>query len=325
MASTLKGKRCVIIGGCGFLGQHLVESLLEKGALVTVFDIRKSYSNDRVEFVIGDLNDSEILKTALKDAHVVFHVASPPPELDDRTLFFNVNVKGTKNVIQACKDAGVKRFVLTSSCSVIYEGTDLKNANETHPYAKKMLDYYVETKILQEQEVLKANDDRNFLTVSIRPHGIFGPKDILVSSMLQQAKKGLKFVIGDGKNIVDFTHVKNVCHGHILAAEQLEPGSQICGEIFNITNDEPIAFWDFYGILATRMGYSAPTIHIPYQLAFFLSMIVNFFLVLLRPIKHIRTTFIPSRIALAGTHHFYDCSKAKRMLGYRPQIGRAHV
>ena len=118
--------------------------------------------------------------------------------------------------------------------------------------------------------------------------------------------------------MVDFTHVRSVAHGHILAAEKLEEGSPVCGQAFIITNDEPISFWDFFGRLAVGAGYTPPNISIPYQLALFLSMIVNFFMVLLRPVVKLRTTFIPSRIALAGTHHYYNCGKAKKLLGYKP-------
>jgi sterol-4alpha-carboxylate 3-dehydrogenase (decarboxylating) len=318
--SSLKGKTCVVIGGCGFLGQRLVEDLLEIGAKVVAFDIRKTFENSKVTFVIGDINDAEKLRSGIKDAYVVFNCASPPPELDNRDLFYSVNLKGTQNIIKVCQECGVQRLVLTSTCSVVYEGVDIKNAPETTPYAKKPIDYYTETKILQEKEVLKANNGTTFLTVAIRPHGIFGPKDVAVSTMIVQAKKGLKFVLGDGKNVVDWTHVKNVVHAHILAAEQLIPSSPICGQAFNITNDEPIPFWTFYKHVAEGMGYKAPTIHIPYSLALYLSMIVNFFLILLRPIVHVKTTFIPSRIALAGTYHYYDCSKAKKQLGYKPVL-----
>ena len=87
-------------------------------------------------------------------------------------------------------------MVLTSSCSVVYEGVDIENADENTPYANKPIDAYAESKILQEQEVLKANNGKDFLTVSIRPHGIFGPKDQVCHQMLLQAKKGLKFIIG---------------------------------------------------------------------------------------------------------------------------------
>lgn len=89
-----------------------------------------------------------------------------------------MNYIGTKNVIETCREAGVQKLILTSSASVIFEGVDIKNGTEDLPYAMKPIDYYTETKILQEKTVLGANDpDKNFLTTAIRPHGIFGPRD----------------------------------------------------------------------------------------------------------------------------------------------------
>ncbi|NXV95644.1 NSDHL protein, partial [Calonectris borealis] len=127
----------------------------------------------------------------------------------------------------------LQKLVLTSSASVVFEGTDIKNGSEDLPYAKKPIDYYTETKILQEKEVLSANDPgNNFFTTAIRPHGIFGPRDPqLVPILIQAAQSGkMKFVIGDGKNLVDFTYVENVVHGHILAAENLQKDSPLCGK-----------------------------------------------------------------------------------------------
>ncbi|NWR53934.1 NSDHL protein, partial [Bucorvus abyssinicus] len=127
----------------------------------------------------------------------------------------------------------LQKLVLTSSASVVFEGTDIKNGSEDLPYANKPIDYYTETKILQEKEVLHANDpDNDFLTTAIRPHGIFGPGDPqLVPTLIQAAQGGkMKFIIGDGKNLVDFTYVDNVVHGHILAAEKLHKDSPLCGK-----------------------------------------------------------------------------------------------
>ncbi|NXS28557.1 NSDHL protein, partial [Pomatostomus ruficeps] len=127
----------------------------------------------------------------------------------------------------------LQRLVLTSSASVVFEGKDIKDGSEDLPYARNPIDYYTETKILQEKEVLGANDpDSDFLTTAIRPHGIFGPRDPqLVPILVQAARSGkMKFIIGDGQNLVDFTYVENVVHGHILAAEKLLRGSPLCGK-----------------------------------------------------------------------------------------------
>ncbi|XP_025026872.1 sterol-4-alpha-carboxylate 3-dehydrogenase, decarboxylating isoform X2 [Python bivittatus] len=268
------GKKCTVIGGSGFLGQHLVERLVEKDYSVNVFDIRKGFDNSKVQFFLGNLCEKE-------------------------------------------------KLVLTSSASVVFEGTDIKGGTEDLPYAKKPIDYYTETKILQEKEVLNASEpERNFFTTAIRPHGIFGPRDPqLVPVLIQAAKSGkMKFMIGDGKNLVDFTFVENVVHGHILAAEQLQRDSPLCGKAFHITNDEPIPFWEFLSRVLTGLHYDPPKYRIPYWLAYYLSLLFSLVLLLLSPLVTVHPTFTPMRVALAGTFHYYSCERAKRDLGYKPVV-----
>ncbi|KAM7225324.1 hypothetical protein CapIbe_023301 [Capra ibex] len=318
-----EAKRCTVIGGCGFLGQHMVEQLLARGYAVNVFDIRQGFDNPRVQFFLGDLCSQQDLYPALKGVSTVFHCASPPPSSNNRELFYRVNYIGTKNVIETCKEAGVQKLILTSSASVTFEGVDIKNGTEDRPYAMKPIDYYTETKILQERVVLGAHDpEKNFLTTAIRPHGIFGPRDPqLVPILIEAAKKGkMKFVIGNGKNLVDFTFVENVVHGHILAAEHLSRDTALGGKAFHITNDEPIPFWTFLSRILTGLNYEAPTYHIPYWLAYYLALLVSLLVMVISPVIQLQPTFTPMRVALAGTFHYYSCEKAKKLMGYRPLV-----
>uniref|UniRef100_A0ABI0NK50 NAD(P) dependent steroid dehydrogenase-like n=1 Tax=Bos taurus TaxID=9913 RepID=A0ABI0NK50_BOVIN len=356
-----KAKRCTVIGGCGFLGQHMVEQLLARGYAVNVFDIRQGFDNPRVQFFLGDLCSQQDLYPALKGVSTVFHCASPPPFNNNKELFYRVNYIGTKNVIETCKEAGVQKLILTSSASVIFEGVDIKNGTEDLPYATKPIDYYTETKILQErgiasfklhaaakslyscptlcdprdgsppgspvpgilQAVLGAHDpEKNFLTTAIRPHGIFGPRDPqLVPILIEAAKKGkMKFMIGNGKNLVDFTFVENVVHGHILAAEHLSQDTALGGKAFHITNDEPIPFWTFLSRILTGLNYEAPKYHIPYWLAYYLALLVSLLVMVISPVIQLQPTFTPMRVALAGTFHYYSCEKAKKLMGYRPLV-----
>ncbi|XP_008325531.1 sterol-4-alpha-carboxylate 3-dehydrogenase, decarboxylating [Cynoglossus semilaevis] len=326
MATRLRpsNKRCTVIGGSGFLGRHLVEKLLERGYSVSVFDIRQSYELPGVTFYQGDLCDKRTLLPALQDVSLVFHCASPAPGSDNRELFERVNILGTRTVIEACVEAGVQKLVLTSSASVVFEGTDIKNGREDLPYAKKPIDYYTQTKIEQEKLVLAACDtEKNFLTVAIRPHGIFGPRDPqLVPILVDTARRGkMKFIIGDGTNLVDFTFVENVVHGHILAAEHLRPSSPICGKPYHITNDEPVRFWDFMSEVLMGLGYAAPRYHLPYTLVYGLALLLWLLALVLRPLVSFKPTFTPMRVALAGTHHYYSCERAKQDMGYKPVIG----
>ncbi|XP_077002314.1 sterol-4-alpha-carboxylate 3-dehydrogenase, decarboxylating [Tamandua tetradactyla] len=318
-----KAKKCTVIGGSGFLGQHMVEQLLARGYTVNVFDIRQGFDNPQVQFFVGDLCSQQDLFPALKGVSTVFHCASPPPSSDNKELFYRVNYIGTKNVIETCKEAGVQKLILTSSASVVFEGVDIKNGTEDLPYAMRPIDYYTETKILQEKAVLSANDpERNFLTIAIRPHGIFGPRDPqLVPVLIEAARSGkMKFVIGNGENLVDFTFVENVVHGHILAAEQLTHDAAVCGKAFHITNDEPVPFWMFLSRILTGLNYEAPKYHIPYWLAYWLALLLALLVTLLSPVLKLRPTFTPMRVALAGTFHYYSCRRAKEAMGYRPLV-----
>jgi len=299
-----------------------------------------------------------------------------------RPLFLKVHVQGTETVLRACEAAGVpvrvcsrpacpgrgpsgspgrlrfadaapagQRFVLTSSASVLYDGTDLLDATEDHPYAAKPADPYTETKIYQEQVrgrrqrhphapraptqtsisralracghapqiVLKANTAK-LQTIALRPHTIFGPKDQCITTMVEQGRKGsLKFIVGDGQNIVDVTYVANLVHAHLLAAESLTPGSATAGKAYHITNDEPVKFWEFTGNVLEVYGLPRPSIPIPAKLLLALTIVVAFVLSLLEPLTGpIKNTFTPSRIRLASTHHSYSCARAKAELGYRP-------
>ena len=110
----IRNRTCLVIGGCGFLGRHLVEDLIGRKWKVHVFDIRQTFDTAGVEFHVGDLCDKKALITAMQECVTVFHCASPAPSSSDRDMFYKVNVEGTKVVISACKTAQVSRLVLTS-------------------------------------------------------------------------------------------------------------------------------------------------------------------------------------------------------------------
>uniref|UniRef100_A0A8C9L9I6 NAD(P) dependent steroid dehydrogenase-like n=1 Tax=Pavo cristatus TaxID=9049 RepID=A0A8C9L9I6_PAVCR len=275
------GKKCLVIGGSGFLGQHMVEKLLDKGYSVNVFDIQKRFDNDRVQFFLGDLCNKEALLPALQDVSVAFHCASPAPSSDNRELFYKVNFMGTKAVIEACKEAGVQvRQLATLLAAGVLELGLEGCQGSPNPFATSRffsLDHFW----------------TNLFSFNL---------------------------CRDGKNLVDFTYVENVVHGHILAAEHLQKDSPVCGKAFHITNDEPIPFWAFMSRILTGLNYDAPKYYIPYWLAYYLALFLSLVLWLLSPLITIKPTFTPMRVALAGTFHYYSCERAKRDMGYKPVV-----
>lgn len=299
-----------------------MEDLLTRGYSVNVFDIKVSDYNQSVTFYQGDVCSIPDLMEALKGCDTVFHCASPPPSLGKRDLFHRVNVVGTCTLIEACKRCGVSKLVLTSSASVVYCGVDIKAGCEELPYASSPIDYYTKTKAIQEETVLNANSPE-LLTCAIRPHGIFGPGDVqCIPGIVQAARAGkTKYRIGDGSNLVDFTYVANITHGMILAMESLAPNSPSCGKAYNITNDEPIPFWDFMAKILTGLNYPAPTKSLPYKFVYFIAWLTQLLCWVISPFMKITPTLTPLKVALAGTHHYYSCARAKEDIGYSPSVG----
>lgn len=322
------------------MGRQLVDQLVRNGSRVTVFDLvvdeKDSFFTSRnVTVIKGDLSNKETVTNALKGIDCVFHVAAPDPLSPNRALMERVNVTGTKNVISACKENKVTSLVFTSSASVIADGSDHHGVDDKHPYPKKFRDVYSETKATAEQMVVAAGRAaRNagsdaeaageLITAAIRPHGIFGPGDrLLITSLVANAKKGSgKLVIGDGTNKVDFTFVKNVVHAHLLAAQAAHRRNRtISGETFLITNEEPVAMWDFFAFLLDGLGYQPGYICLPYKPIYALSFLIQGVASLVAALRGKPTpvlNFSPNRMNLVGTVHYYSSRRARELLGYEP-------
>ncbi|OCF41684.1 sterol-4alpha-carboxylate 3-dehydrogenase (decarboxylating) [Kwoniella heveanensis CBS 569] len=218
----------LVVGGCGFLGRHIVEQLLGRGeSQVSVFDIVQRHFDSNVNFYIGDLSNPEDIQNALQKskATVVIHTASPAHGMG-RPVYEKVNVHGTRALIEACQEPSstVKKLVYTSSGGVIYSGQEnICNADERITYPETPLDAYNETKVAAEKMVLNANGVDGLLTCAIRPAGIFGPGDRqMISGFYGVVKNGqTKWQVGDNTNLGDFTYVGNVAHAHLLAADKL--------------------------------------------------------------------------------------------------------
>ncbi|XP_033616409.1 LOW QUALITY PROTEIN: sterol-4-alpha-carboxylate 3-dehydrogenase, decarboxylating [Fukomys damarensis] len=352
-------KKCTVIGGSGFLGQHMVEQLLARGYTVNVFDVRQGFDNPHVRFFLGDLCSQQDLYPALEGVSTVFHCASPSASSNNKELFYRVNFFGTKNVIETCKKAGVQPGAQEVSASEdkrwrvlqrnpLGESKPRVAVRSTSPpsflcgdypafsfivslcsvstqcgWVPEVADSQRHAPLLFLQTVLSANDpERNFFTTAIRPHSIFGPRDPqLVPILVEAARKGkMKFIIGDGKNLVDFTFVENVVHGHILAAEHLSRDTALSGKALHITNDEPIPFWTFLSRILIGLNYEPPKYHLPYLVAYYLALLLSLLVAMVSPLVRIQPTFTPMRVALAGTFHYYSCEKAKKLTGYRPLV-----
>ncbi|KAG7139026.1 Sterol-4-alpha-carboxylate 3-dehydrogenase like protein [Verticillium longisporum] len=341
--------RVLVIGGNGFLGHHVVNQILDEplwsASAVSVIDLKCQRNRrpdaDRVAYHEADISDADRLLSIFEDVKpdVVIHTASPAPHAAAAVandLFKKVNVDGTAAVIRACQQTGVTALVYTSSASVISDNkSDLINADERWPLIRgdAQTEYYTETKAEAEQLVLAANrqEDSKLLTTAIRPAGIFGEGDTMVTHQMirihRQNRTG--FQIGDGDNLFDFTHVANIAHAHLLAARLLLVSARaptvpldherVDGEAFIVTNDAPIYFWDFTRAIWRAAGSDKGTRHV-WAIPRELGLVLGFASEVVFHILGKTPTFTRQRCVFSCMTRYYNITKAKRVLGYRPIV-----
>ncbi|XP_010548504.1 PREDICTED: 3beta-hydroxysteroid-dehydrogenase/decarboxylase-like [Tarenaya hassleriana] len=333
---------CMVTGGRGFVARHLVEMLLRLEKFhIQIVDLApeiklqpreeagvvgEAMRSGRIQYVSADLRDRTQVFQACEGAEVVFHMAAPDPLINSYQLHYSVNVQGTKNVIDACIELGVKRLIYTSTSGVVFDGVhSVLNANESMPYPSKHSDSYTETKSEAEALVLSSNGCNGLLTCCLRPSAIFGPGDGGISSLVSAAKGGtFKFIIGDGNNLFDWTYTENIAHAHICAERALASGGDISekasGQAYFITNMEPTKFWDFVSEIIEGLGYERPSIKIPVFVVMPIAYLVELIYKLFGPNALKLPHLTPWRVRFISLSTTFDCSKAKERLGYTPIV-----
>ncbi len=320
--------RSLVTGGLGFVGRHLVNALADRGDEVTAADVRATPDmrwRDDVRLLQLDLRDADAVAAAVEGQDLVFHNASLVHTKHNRVRdVWDVNLGGTEHVLAACRAHGVKRLVYVSSASVVYEGRDIENGDEALPYSQVSQAPYADSKIAAEKLILAASGPE-LATVSLRPHVIFGPGDVrLLPTILERARAGkLKFQVGSGKHLSDFTYIDNLVDALLTAGDRLTPDSPIAGQAYFITNGEPMGFWDF--VKRVLAGLELPPIRgrVPYALAYSVAALAEAWDTLKGGTLHAEDGMSRFAIRYLCTHHYFSIEKAARDLDYAPAISIA--
>jgi nucleoside-diphosphate-sugar epimerase len=251
-----------VTGGSGFIGQKLVRRLVDEGNVV--FALARSERTGKLlselgaQPVPGGLGDLDSLKQAASHCELAFHAAAHVGEWGPRWLFDQVNVRGTANVIEACRAAGVRRLVHVSTEAVLLAGEPLVNVDETAPLRPDSKSPYCSTKAKAEQLVLDANGD-GLETIAVRPRFVWGVGDTTVLPSLMQTVESGKFAwIGGGQHLTATTHVDNAVEGLMLAASRGVPGG-----VYFVTDGEPVVFREFVTELLLTQEVEAPDRSVP--------------------------------------------------------------
>ncbi|MCG8550056.1 MAG: NAD-dependent epimerase/dehydratase family protein [Desulfobacterales bacterium] len=310
--------KTLVTGGGGFLGKALVRKLTDKKENVFSFSRSRYMALDElgVSQIQGDLADAGAVSDALNGMDTVFHVAAKPGIWGDYDDYFRINVTGTVNVINACMKHKVKQLIYTSSPSVVFDDKDMHGANESVPYPDKYLAPYPETKALAEKKVIKAAG-QGLCVIILRPHLIWGPEDNhLVPGIISRAKR-LK-VIGPDTDLVDTIYVDNAADAHILAAEKLSKNPDLSGNIYFISQDEPMSKWTLANAFLAAAGLPPIKGHLSARVAYAAGWLFEFIYRTFGIKKDPpMTRFAAKELA---TSHWFDISRAKNDLGYAPKI-----
>ena len=240
----------LVTGGAGFIGSHLVDRLLDEGFRVRVIDdlstgekknLAQHHNKKSFQFIEGDIRNFDLVKNAVKGVDAVFHEAalvSVTRSVENPLLSNEVNVTGTVNLLKACKDAHIKRFVFASSCAVYGDSQTLPNHENLTPVP---LSPYAVSKVAAENYLKVFHDVYGLETVSLRYFNVYGPRQkygpysgvisIFINRLMENKAP---IIYGDGEQTRDFVNVKDVVEANMLALSK----RNATGEVFNISKGE---------------------------------------------------------------------------------------
>jgi 2-alkyl-3-oxoalkanoate reductase len=307
--------RVAVTGATGFLGKNLVERLrksnFEVVALGRNHDALSKIAAMNAETFVADVRSEEQLVKPFKSADAVCHLAALASPWGRWRDFYDVNVRGSLNVLRSCKVNHIKRLVFVSSPSVLFDGSDLVEVTEDHPYPDHYISSYCASKRLAE-EALRAEAGEVEVTI-LRPKAIFGPGDTsLLPRVLEAARRKRLRRIGDGHNEIDLTFVDNVSDSIVLAMTQ----PAVAGKTYHVTNDEHVRIWPFIETILARFGLSVRG-SIAFNTAFRLAALME---ACYRPFRIYEPPLTRLTVALLGRTQTFDISRARNELGYAPQV-----
>jgi nucleoside-diphosphate-sugar epimerase len=291
----------LVTGGAGFIGSHLVETLLERGHRVRVLDnfLTGKRENlaaflDRIELIEGDLRDPAACRQATTGIDYVLHqaaLASVPRSIADPFTTDEINVRGTLNILWAAAEAKVRRLVFASSSSVY---GDEPNLPKREGVEGRLLSPYAVSKFVGEKYLQVFTMTYGLETVSLRYFNIFGPRQdpasqyaAAVPLFITKILRGeAPTIFGDGEQSRDFTYVANVVEANLLACAA--PGA--AGGVYNVACADRVTVNTLVEKINLILGTSVPSLYADPR---------------------------PGDIK----HSFADIGAAERDLGYRPRIG----
>lgn len=308
--------KVLVTGGTGFTGTALVKRLLDEGHDVVALDYKEGLESDALQSLgatvhIGSVTEREAVDRAMDGADQVQHLAAAFRELNVPESFYDeVNVEGTRNVLESAREHGVHRFIYCSTCGV-HGNVDDPPANEDAPI--EPADYYQRTKY-EAEPIVRGYRGADMETVILRPAAIYGPGDPERFYMIfKRVAKGWFPMFGDGKTLYHPLYIDNLVDAMVAA---MEPGKGD-GGVYLIADEEYYSIEEIVRKVGGAMNVSVKIRHFPVTPLVIAGHVCE---KICKPLG-IAPPIFPRRVDWYRQDRAFDISRARKDLGYRPRIG----
>ncbi|MHB1336952.1 MAG: NAD-dependent epimerase/dehydratase family protein [Candidatus Humimicrobiaceae bacterium] len=309
--------KILVTGGTGFTGGYLVKKLLEDSSNEVRVIARNEKKAEQlkklgVEIIVGDISDKEAVFKAVKGMDIVFHVAAAFREAKtDDSYYWDVNYKGTKYILDACLEYGVKRVVHTSTIGLV---SSVKNPPSNEEEAYSPGDVYQNSKCEAEKEALRYAREKGLAVSVVRPASIYGPGDLRMLKMFKMIAQKRWIFFGNGKAYLHMVYIDDLVSGFLLCSQKEEA----IGQVFIIGGEKYISLNELSALIAAEFNVKTPTVHVPYKPMELLAVCVEkawkFFKIKKQPPIYKR------RVSFFKKNRAFSIEKARTLLGYEPKI-----
>jgi nucleoside-diphosphate-sugar epimerase len=308
--------KILVTGGTGFAGKALVKRLADNGHHVIALDYQQGLKTDEIrswgaEVVIGSVTDKSVVEKCMDGVDIVHHLAAAFRELNVPDSYYEeVNVGGTRNVLEAAFDYKVKKFIHCSTCGV-HGNIDNPPAGEDAPI--RLADYYQRTKY-EAEPIVNEYFNKGMKTVILRPAAIYGPGDPERFYMIfRRVAKGVFPMFGNGKTLYHPLYIDNLIDAFILSMED----NKGVGEAYLIADEEYLEIEELVRKAGEAIKINVGIRHYP---IFPLIVAGHICERICKPFR-ITPPIFPRRVDWYRQDRAFKIEKAKHELGYQPKVG----
>ncbi|MFO0589001.1 MAG: NAD-dependent epimerase/dehydratase family protein [Polyangiaceae bacterium] len=313
-------EKILVTGASGFIGGHVCEALARRGKSVRAMARRSSDVSQLdgvpVDLVHADLGDPASLDRACQGVDTVIHTAAAVGSFGEWDHFYETGVLGTQRLIEAAVKNGVPRFIHLSSIAAYGLKDHRRRVDETTPYDRRpqAWNHYVREKVMSEQILWKAHEERKIQATSVRPSVVIGARDRnAIPRLVDLLRLPVTALPGRPNMRFPVVCIDDCVDAVVRAVEE----DVSIGRAYNVSGESPISLADFFGLIAKHSHLPPPRLYLPTSVMIpAVGMLEGAWKLLKRPGEPVATRIA---IVVSGYDYEIDCSKTRADLGWRPK------